>query len=313
MKVKDVEVRIKEFVGLLPKTVSVVAYGSGVVHQDGEQKNDKKQIDLIVIVDKIKDFYKESLKQNKKMYPAIPKLYFRLASAKRLKKAAGICYTSGIKYGEDTFKVGVIEKSTVLSDLENWDTFYLAGRFHKERCIIEEDKDIEKANERNKDNATLVALILLNKENPTLLDLYEQICSLSYIGDSRKKFKAEDPNKVRNIVIGSKKFLDREYRDRLPLFTISKDEHITIKTKEALKAIPQLPERLKDKIDSRVHGNYEPENIEDIRTSIVEFLTEVNKKSSLGQTVKGVFTTGPREAVGYALRKLKKGRNKKQQ
>lgn len=311
MKVTNVKTRIDNFISLFPDVVSVIAYGSGVAHQKGEEKNDKKQIDLIVIVDDIKKFYKENLKKNKFMYPALPKVYFKLSSAKRLKKAAGICYTSGINYEGDSFKVGVVEKSSVLEDLLNWKTFYIAGRFHKERHIAKENKEIEDANEINKTNAVITALLLLNKEKPTILDFYEQICSLSYIGDSRKKFKAEDPNKVKNIAVGSKDFFDQIYRDRTDIITVDKKENITIDYDKLFKSISKLPKKLKESIDSKVNGKYTKENLDAIREAIIEFLTVVNKKASLGQTVKGIFTTGPTEAISYALRKLKKGRKKK--
>ena len=311
MKVTKLETKLKNFIALFPDVVSAIAYGSGVARQDNEEKNDKKQIDLIVVVEDIKEFFKENLKKNKGMYPAIPRTYFRLSSAKRLKKAAGICYTSGIEYNGDTFKVGVVEKSTLLDDLEHWKTFYLAGRFQKERKVVIEDKQVEDTNEINLNNAVVIALLLLNKENPTVNDLYEQICSLSYIGDSRTKFKAEDPNKVKNIAVGSKTYFDGIYKARFDAYSVDKKDNLTIDHEKLFKYIETLPDGIRNEIDAKVKGNYSKETLGDIRESIITFLTRVNKKASLGQTVKGIFTTGPTKAVGYALRKLKKGRKRK--
>ncbi len=320
MKVTNLDTKLKSFVALFPDVVSVIAYGSGVARQDNEEKNDKKQIDLIVVVEDIKAFFRENLKKNKDMYPAIPKTYFRLSSAKRLKKAAGICYTSGIEYNGDTFKVGVVEKSTLLEDLEKWKTFYLAGRFQKERRIVVEDKEVEEFNEMNKTNAVVTALLLLNKEHPTVNDLYEQICSLSYIGDTRTKFKAEDPNKVKNIAVGSKDYFDKIYKARCDAYSVDKNENLTIHYDKLFGYIPSLPNGIRSEIEGTVQKTnpeqkiaYSEDNLGEIRGAIVKFLTRVNKKASLGQTVKGIFTTGPTKAVGYALRKLKKGKNKKQQ
>ena len=214
----NIRERILEFIGTLPDTVSVKAYGSSIAYQSGYKENEKKQVDLIVIVDNIKEFYEENLKKNKYMYKFTPKLYFKHASAKGLKKAAGICYTTDINYGIDTYKMGVIEKSDVLDDLKNWKTFYIAGRFQKEMFTAVKDEEIEKANEQNKKNALTIALLLLDKESPTLNDLYEKICSLSYMGDSRKNFKAEDPNKIKKLASGSKEHFDKEYKDKTNLF-----------------------------------------------------------------------------------------------
>ena len=310
MKNLNIRDRIIKFIGTLPEVVSVKAYGSSIAYQSGYKENEKKQVDLIVIVDDIKKFYEENLKKNKYMYKLTPRIYFKNASSKGLKKAAGICYTTDINYGVDTYKMGVIEKKDVLDDLLNWKTFYIAGRFQKEMFTALSNEEIEKANEINKKNALTIALLLLRKEDPTLLDLYEQICSLSYMGDSRKSFKAEDPNKIKKLASGSKEHFNKEFRDKTNLITVNKDEKIKIDYDKVFNSIKYLPDELKERIDEKTSGKYGKENIDDIRVVIEEYLTTIIKKSSLGQTKKGILTTGPKNSIAYALRKLKKGRKK---
>lgn len=310
MTKSNIRARIDEFIKTLPKVVSVKAYGSSIAYQSGYKENEKKQVDLIVVVDDIKAFYEENLKQNKYMYKLTPKIYFKHASSAKLKKGAGICYTTDINYGIDTYKMGVIEKVDVLDDLLNWKTFYIAGRFQKEMYTAKEDKDIEKANEINKRNALTIALLLLDKENPTLTDLYEKICSLSYMGDSRKSFKAEDPNKIKKLASGSREHFDREYKNKTNLFDVDKNEIITINYSNVLKMIELLPEDLKYKILDEVADKKLDESLSDIRKAIEEYLTFIIKKSSFEQTRKGILTTGPKNSLTYALSKLKKGRKK---
>jgi hypothetical protein len=48
-------------------------------------------------------------------------------------------------------------------------------------------------------------------------DLYTTLCSLSYKGDIRMKFKMENPNKVSNIVKGSLDGLNELYIPRLKM------------------------------------------------------------------------------------------------
>jgi translocator assembly and maintenance protein 41 len=302
----NIRERIDEFVKTLPHVESVKAYGSSIAYQSGYKANEKKQVDLIVVVDNIKKFYQENLKINKYMYNFIPKMYFKKASREKLKSSAGICYTTDIKYGIDIYKMGVIEKEDVLDDLRNWKTYYIAGRFQKEMYTAVADKEIEEANEKNKKNALTVALLLLDKEKATLIDLYETICSLSYKGDSRKNFKAEDPNKIKKLASGSKEFFNKEYRDKTDLFKTDKDELITVDYKKVFKNIELLPDNLRNRI------TVEPslKNIQAIRDVINDYLTEIIKSSSSGQTKKGILTTGPKNSVGYALSKLKKGRKK---
>lgn len=310
METQNIRKRILKFIEILPETVSVKAYGSSIAYQSGYKDNEKKQVDLIVVVDDIKKFYEENLKKNKFMYKFIPKLYFNHASRETLKKAAGICYTTDINYGIDTYKMGVIEKQDVLDDLLNWKTFYIAGRFQKEMFTAKKDQDIEKANELNKRNALTVALLLLDKENPTLIDLYEKICSLSYMGDSRKNFKAEDPNKIKKLASGSKEHFNKEYRDKTMLFTTDEEENITINYKNVYRAIKYLPEDLLDRIRNIAKKGKEEENIQEIRKIICDYLEEIIKSSSSLQTKKGILTTGPKNSITYAVAKLKKGRKK---
>lgn len=303
--------RIVDFISTIPTPVSVKAYGSSVAYQSGYASNEKKQVDLIVIVDDIKKFYKVNLKENDYMYKLTPKIYFRLASIKGLKKHASICYTTHINYGDDTYKMGVIEKSDVIDDLLNWKSFYIAGRFQKEMFTAISDPEIEKANEINKRNALTVSLLLLDRENPTLDNLYETLCSLSYMGDNRKVFNAEDPNKVKKLASGSKDFFDREYRDKTDLFTVNSDNTINVNYSKVIAAIKELPSDLQNKISLVIMpGMSEDEVFSAIRSVITSHLTEIVKSSSHGQTRKGILTTGPVNSVSYAWEKLKKGRKK---
>lgn len=310
MEELDIRTRIDNFIKTLPPTASVKAYGSSIAYQAGYKANEKKQVDLIVVVDDIKKFYEENLKINKYMYSFTPKLYFKHAKSETLKKAAGICYTTDIKYGQDTYKMGVIEKEDVLDDLLNWKTFYIAGRFQKEMYTAKSDEQIEKANEINKRNALTIALLLLDKDKPKLIDLYEKICSLSYMGDSRKSFKAEDPNKIKKLASGSKEHFDREFKDKTDLFTVDKNENITIDYKKVLQMIDKLPIELKIRISDEVGDKKLSDGFEEIRIAIKDYLTTIIKKSSNGQTKKGILTTGPKKSLTYALAKLKKGRKK---
>jgi Phosphatidate cytidylyltransferase, mitochondrial len=70
--------------------------------------------------------------------------------------------------------------------------------------FIEQTHDIEKAIEINRDHAMHTALLLnYHKLDISLMDLATTICDLSYKGDVRMRFKMENPDKVKNIVLGS--------------------------------------------------------------------------------------------------------------
>ena len=297
----NVRERIQDFVSTLPDTVSIKAYGSSVAFQSGYKEDEKKQIDLIVIVDDIKKFYEESLVKNAYMYKFIPRVYFNNASKDKLRTGAHICYTSNINYKDDVYKIGVIEKEDVLNDLINWETFYIAGRMQKEMYTVKEDEVIEKANKINQHNALVVSLLLTDKNDVKLSDVYETLCSLSYMGDSRKKFKAEDPNKVKKIASGSKDYFDSLYKNS-NLFIIDDNEKVKINYELLFKEIDKLPSNLKDRIN-----DYDLNNI---RSVITNYLEQIIKSSSSEQTKKGILTTGLTNSISYAHEKLKKGRKR---
>ena len=307
----DIRKRVINFANTIPHAVCVKAYGSSIAYQEGYKENEKKQVDLIVVVDDIKKFYSDNMKKNSYMYNLTPKIYFTLAKEKTLRKHASICYTTHINYGCDTYKMGVIEKKDVLDDLLNWKTFYIAGRFQKEMFTAIKDEDIEKANILNKRNALVISLLLLEKDKNTLTDLYETLCSLSYKGDTRKMVKAEDPNKVRKLAKGSKEFFDREYKDKTTLFKVVDNEQLIIDYDRVYSSIKSLPTNLANSIESVLTKNLKKdEEREEIRDVINKYLVKIIKSSSLGQTTKGILTTGPINSFSYVFEKLKKGRKK---
>lgn len=312
MKNLNIRDNIIRFVDTIPETVSVKAYGSSVAYQSGYTDNEKKQIDLVVVVDNIKEFYRQNMEKNRYMYKLVPSIYFRLASSLELKKHASICYTSHIRYDGDFYKMGVVEKSDVLDDLLNWKTFFIAGRFQKEMFTVISDSEIENANEINKRNALVASLLLLGDSNEVTLDmLYEKLCSLSYLGDARKALKAEDPDKVKKIARGSKDFFNREYKDKTDLFSVREDEYIDIDYDKLFFAIQYLPVPLYDDILYSINSYMSrEERLSTIQSVISNYITAAVKSSSLQQTVRGVLTTGPKNSVLYAVEKLKKGRKK---
>ncbi len=308
---KDIRARIDEFSKTIPDVLCVKAYGSSIGYQEGYKENEKKQIDLIVVVDNIKDFYRKNMDSNPYMYNFIPKVYFTLANEKSLRKHASICYTTHIKYKDDIYKMGVIEKKDVIDDLLNWRTFYIAGRFQKEMYTSVYDDEIEKANVHNRKNALLISLLLLDKEAPNLGDLYETLCSLSYKGDTRKMVKAEDPNKVKKLAKGSKNYFNSVCKDNTDLFKVVDNEKLIIDYKKVYESISELPYVLSNVIKDIIERNLDKRKERElIKTAINEYLEKIIKSSSLGQTTKGILTTGPVNSISYAVEKFKKGRKK---
>jgi translocator assembly and maintenance protein 41 len=228
-------------------------------------------------------------------------MYFKTKSNSKLKDITGITYLSNIEEDGKVFKYGTIEEKDLLKYLETWESFYLPGRFQKTNLPIIESNKIKKANELNRKNALYTALLTLKEKDNKLIDIYTQICGLSYLGDTRMKF-AENPRKVLNIVEGSYDKFKEIYGTGNEYFKVDKKENIKINYDILLKDINNLPKSLYEYIEEVVKTG----DIDLIREKILEYFTNLNKKESTKQTIKGLFTNGIVRSIRYAYQKVLK-------
>lgn len=290
---------IEEFINKRPDVVAAYGYGSGVFKQAGYTSKDKPQIDLILVVDDLKEWHKKNFKLNKRDYSFFGKLYIRFAKESKLKKATGITYVSNIKENGSVFKYGTIEEKDLLKYLETWKSFYLPGRFQKTVYPIKETKELKEAIDKNRKQALLVSTYLQNKDEVTKKELLITLCGLSYAGDTRMKL-GENQNKVPNIVEGSFNELDKMYKLDKKYFKETKDI-ITLDKNNIKKDLNTLPQSLYEYIKP-----YLEEDDEVIQKKILEYLHDLNKYESSKQMWKGLKTNGPCRSISYALQKVKK-------
>lgn len=293
---------IKKFIKKRPQVVAAYGYGSGVFKQSGYTKKDKPQLDLILIVDDLKKWHKENIKLNPKDYSFIGKMFLKHASIQKLKGNTGITYLSNIEENGLVFKYGTIELKDLEKYLNTWESFYLPGRFQKTIYPIIETKKLSGMIEENRKQALFTALITLPEDKTKLIDVYTQLCGLSYLGDTRMKF-AENPRKVLNIVEGSYDIFKEMYGTSNEYFKTDKNENIKVNREKLLKDISKLPSSLSDFIGNETE-------IEVIQNKILEYFTNRNKEESSKQTIKGIYTNGIVRSIKYAsqkvLKKLKK-------
>ena len=290
---------IKKFIEKRPQVKAAYGYGSGVFKQAGYTKKDKPQIDLILVVDDLKKWHIENMKLNKKDYSMLGKVYFKNSSISKLKGTTGITYVSNIKENGNTFKYGTIEKGDLLKYLNTWESFYLPGRFQKTVYPIIEDESLKEAIEKNREKALILSAYLTGLPKVNRKDIYQILCGLSYLGDTRMKF-AENPRKVLNIVDGSYNELNKIYnfdtdyiKDDCGEIVIDRD-----KIEEELGMLPEaLFNYIKDDLSS---------DDQIIRQKIYGYFTELNKKESSKQTIKGIYTNGICRSISYAAKKLSK-------
>lgn len=302
--------KIYKFLSHRPKVIGAFGYGSGVFKQASYTNMDKPQIDLIFIVEDIKKWHKENIIKNPKDYSMVGKIFLKHFPLKFIKGATNITYQSNILEDSKVFKYGVIEYKDFINSLSNWDTLYIAGRFQKMVLPIITNNEMNELIERNRKSAFLISLFLLNKDEKKLKDLFIEICSLSYYGDTRMKI-AENPLKISNIVQGSYYELNQIYNGFISIFNdiISKDnEIIFIDDQKKIKYINDFPLSLKNYINKNDIKNL---NVNYINKKIYDYFKEKNQKESINQTLKGILTNGIINSIKYVIPKLKKGLNMK--
>lgn len=163
------------------------------------QKGGGKMIDFIFATKFTEHFHSLNLMRHKDHYSFLGSFGSSVVSHVQDKYGAGVYFNPYINVNGTLIKYGVVNLSTLLRDLTDWDTMYLAGRLHKPVKILTEEPNIRLANQRNLMAAVRCALLLL-PPSFTEKQLYTTIASLSYQGDPRMSLGSEHPNKVSNIV-----------------------------------------------------------------------------------------------------------------
>jgi len=224
----------------------------------------------------------------------------------------------------ETIKYGVISIRDLLQDLGEWRDFYVSGRLQKPVQIILDDPEVSAANRKNVENAATAALLTLPEEFSES-GFYEAVASLSYIGDIRILFHAEDPNKIKKMVSANLESFRELYS---PVLAEMRDQRIigggnrdrwkqTFSISARARLIQRLPGTLVSNMrmfETRTHGasTQSGQNIcmdplrchEALRWS----LRKIVFRSSTAQAMKGLLSAGVLRSTAYVLRKMSKRR-----
>lgn len=293
---------IFDFISTLPEVVDIIGYGSGVKNQEGYTDDIKRQIDLILTVNDIYEFHKLNFKKYPNIYSNIGiKLIKHVNNI-----GTDINYVSNIDYKNNTYKIGVINKNDLSKDLITWDNMYMAGRCQKPISTLKIRDKVKNEIIYNRLNALKIALLLNNNKTITEQELYETICSLSYIGDIRMTMHCENPDKIKNIVNGSKiefREIYNEVNDNL--FDI-KNNIISTNTDKILNSILDIPDSLLKYLHK--HMDLNNINIDELNNNIINYLKITNFKSSIAQPIKSIIINGTEKSLNYLKEKRKKGK-----
>eukprot|EP00343_Euplotes_focardii_P000075 CAMPEP_0205800830 /NCGR_PEP_ID=MMETSP0205-20121125/2618_1 /ASSEMBLY_ACC=CAM_ASM_000278 /TAXON_ID=36767 /ORGANISM="Euplotes focardii, Strain TN1" /LENGTH=241 /DNA_ID=CAMNT_0053064569 /DNA_START=135 /DNA_END=857 /DNA_ORIENTATION=+ len=209
------------------------------------------------------------------------------------------------------YKYGIIHYKDFLSDLVDWTEFYTSARLQKPvlPIIMNDDENIiSDALEINKRNALALGLLLMPTPDFTLMDMFLSVTKLSYMGDIRMKIKAENPNKIMNIVEPNfEKFLEY-YQKWIDEFEkegaiVYKGNSVFGLNYESEEGVAPLIEKLPNKsyIKLWVNNGTKGLGLADLQFQLKNNIEIINSVSSRKSIVKALYTTNPVKNILYAL------------
>ena len=337
----------------LPAFSHAFCYGASVLFPQNKI-NKTRMLDYIVAVDDARSWHAENIDKNPQHYSRLAKLFGNAnnngSALSQLSNSIGcgvhfnafvaIDEPNASVYPQQMYKYGVVEVARLTRDLEAWDDLYVAGRMQKphQRCETS-NTNVEKLN-RGKNLRAALAFALLSQTmdedvntfgKQSYVDetkIYEAIANLSYDGDVRFMFGAEDRNKAKKLARESleamREWYDeslRDFRDSLDSVLDFRDEvredgstHRTIRrdispstTRKLLAALPtKFLQNIFDGDLSEFDSMVREANAKKISDLIRATARKIVRRSSMRQTMYAALTTDFGKATSYAMQKFSK-------
>ncbi|XP_056590867.1 phosphatidate cytidylyltransferase, mitochondrial isoform X2 [Triplophysa dalaica] len=313
----------RRILSLFPQDISLAfAYGSAVFRQTGTSQGQKNMLDFIFAVDDPVTWHTKNLIENRKHYSLLKYLGPKQISNIQNDHGAGIYFNTLVPADNRVIKYGVMSTDTLMDDLFNWKTLYVAGRLHKPvRILLQNDSGKLRAALVGNLKSAVIASFLMLPESFSEEDLFLQIAGLSYSGDFRMVI-GEDKSKVSNIV-----------KDNMPHFrklynNILQDcPHVVYKPQQGRLEVDKspegqftqlmaLPRTLQQQITRLVDPPGKNRDVEEILLQVAQDpdcgsvvqhgISSIVKTSSITQSVKGIATAGLVKTVSYSVKKLQK-------
>jgi mitochondrial translocator assembly and maintenance protein 41 len=335
--------------------VHAFAYGSGVFDQGRTSEQSDAWTDLILVVRDAYQFHARNRIQNPSHYRAVPRRLFHrpndavasyvtywqqeshAAWMRPWTTDPGFWFTlvhhdeiSNI--GGGGLKYGVIERghdaklSCAAADLRHWHYLYLAGRLQKPVLTLINDNDstasISYLQQTFNLPAAMALSLLLLPSLPSEAEVYQTVAGLSYTGDIRMQYGAEDPRKISNLVQFSslerfwhlyhpvvQPWIEQGFL-QLPNGDISWQwDHKSVAARQVLwQTLPASFQQRVCQIQPNEFATSVQESIQTQQQELRQALASIVTPATRYQTMKGIISTGIVQSIKYAARKFAKGR-----
>ncbi len=201
-----------------PKISHATLYGSSILKRNPDPKS---QCDLLFAVEDTLKWHEENLKLNPTDYSTQCRKKGSEFIVNLANQAAKIHFNPFVNIEGREYKYGVVSINDLIIDLLEWETLYLAGRFHKPMQTLISSPLVAQAQTINLRTASSLALVTL-PQLTTDEDFYKRVCEISYKGDRR----IEDPNKISSIVSDNLPRFQDMYRSTLQNLSATQESGI---------------------------------------------------------------------------------------
>ena len=323
-------------------------FSQQIAHDNNDHdRQEPKVIDLIIVVQDALAFHQANLERNPSHYAFnwLPNNTTTTAAQwctwwQRHTPPVWLGRNPGVYFLlTDELKYGVVQMDDLCADLQYWTCLYLAGRMHKPILPLMARKQQQQQQRSSahdyerivhlQQTVNLPAALAMtlwrlststqnNNENnnnnpPNVSDtqVYAQIAQLSYTGDFRVAYGAEDPQKITRLVQGPGQ-LER-FQALYAVAAATLQERGILSIEGSIKTTTE-EKGTTDKDTTATHWTW------DASHSSLAFLQsqiplssppyhihEIVAPAARYQSFKGIVTVSPSRAWKYAIRKLTKG------
>lgn len=211
----SVRERVSSVLATLPPARHAFAYGSAVL-RDASVSNVERALDLVVVVDDPVRWHVENMEMNPSHYAG----QMRASGVRGVdfvsrRLGVGAHYNSRLSDAHGrAFKYGVVGKKDLLDDMHTWRHLFVAGRMHKPHYEALGCEEVRRAQTLNIRAAARAALLTL-PESFSEGEFHRAVVGLSYHGDIRFIFAAEDGKKIERIATANADEMREMYAEAL--------------------------------------------------------------------------------------------------
>lgn len=311
----------KDVIERFPPEIEVVfAYGSGVFQQKNNNLAKDNMVDLIFVVKDPVAWHRVNIERFSKHYSFLRLLGPDFVANIQCNYGSSVYFNTLVEFEGRLIKYGVLSVEAFLDDLNNWSTLYISGRLHKPVLQVKNfDKDpYRQSFKSNLESAVNTSLLLLPERFPED-DLFLTIAGLSYTGDFRMTV-GEDRNKIKNIVLPNIDKFKELYKMTIDNTSTMNSGGKIYSQDKSIAATTSLLKSLPLTVKTKLNGflGYQKENdflrmYEDLSHSkeksqdlIQKSVASIVRKSSITQSLKGIFTAGFGKSILYSSAKITK-------